>query len=160
MATDPATWNYVPGQVHSTYAAGQVDIDAKGFLDALHKLQDAGVDLQQDLIAYTLELLSRIQNKTPVRTGRARASWHAVLPDKTDTFSYTDNQGHGFDGTLQGVKTGQWDTMVGSNVDYMIFLEAGHSRQAPNGMVALSLLELKGALEARLADTIKKASGG
>ena len=155
---DPATWNYSPTQVHSTYAAGSITIEASGVVKLMQQLQGAGVKMQDDLVAYTFDLLKRIAMKTPVDTGRARASWHAVLPNTTDFYMYHDLQGKEFNGTLADTTTGPWDTVVGSNVEYMIFLEAGHSRQAPEGMVTLSLLELRGALQRRLEDTIAKAA--
>jgi hypothetical protein len=152
VSTDPATWNYVPGQVHSTYAAGQVEIDMKPLLGLLQQLQAAGVQMQEELIIYTLKLLELIQTKTPFDTGRARASWHAVLPNTPqDSFFYEDKFGKKFDGTLPNTGAGPLEAWVGTNVEYMIFLEAGHSKQAPNGMIAISLVELKGGLEGRLA---------
>ena len=68
-----------------------------------------------------LDLLRRIQQKTPVRTGRARASWHLVPPNSNqDPFlAYTDRRGHTYWGDLEGVRTGPGEAVVGSNVSYM-----------------------------------------
>jgi hypothetical protein len=159
VSTDPKGWRMVPGQLHSTYAAGSVRVEVRQLIGLLQQLQAAGVDMQQELVTYTLKLLELIQTKTPVDTGRARASWHAVLPNTSqDSFTYSDRQGKKFDGTLPNTGTGPMDTVVGSNVEYMIFLEAGHSKQAPSGMVALSLSELRGALEGRLQAVIAARS--
>ena len=157
--TDPATWNFSPVQVHSTYASGQVRIELTAFNNFLRQLQGAGLEMQRELIRYGLEILKRIQMRTPVDTARARNSWHAVLPNQGDSYQYNSNARHrdgtpitgptSFDGTLD-VHAGPWDMFVGSNVEYMLFLEAGHSQQAPNGMVAVTLAEMTGALEARL----------
>lgn len=64
---------------------------------------------------------SRIVERTPKDTGRAKASFRPPV--------YT-RQGH------RGV------LHIGSaGVDYIIFLEFGHSKQAPTGMVRITLQE-------------------
>jgi hypothetical protein len=159
--TDPATWNYAPGQVHSTYAKGSVSVEAHRLTEAFKRLNDAGVLMQKDVVAFAAEATQRIAMRTPVDTGRARASWHMVPPNTSaDGFEYSDRHGEHFDGSLEGVQTGPMEAVVGTNVQYMIYLEAGHSRQAPNGMVALTLQELRGRLEQMVADTIRRAQGG
>jgi hypothetical protein len=161
VATDPATWNYAPGQVHSTYAKGSVTIAAEALRDLFIRLNDAGVLMQKDVIAFAHETHRRIAMKTPVDTGRARASWHVVPPGtETDHHQYQDLHGQTFDGSLAGESTGPMESIVGTNVEYMIFLEAGHSRQAPEGMVMLSLMEMRGLLAKMIEDTVKKAADG
>ena len=64
------------------------------------------------------EALARIMNKTPVDTGRARAGWRVA-------------------------KTGKLKFTVFNTVHYIIYLEFGHSKQAPRGMVAITIQELK-----------------
>lgn len=159
--TDPATWNYAPGQLHSTYAKGSVTIELAGLVATLKRLNDVGVLMQQDVLAFALELNNRIALKTPVKTGRARASWHVVPPGTaSDVYQYRNLHGETFDGSLGEAETGPMEAIVGTNVDYMLYLEAGHSRQAPNGMVAVSLQEVRGRLEAMIADTFRKAAKG
>lgn len=161
MATDPATWNYGPDQVHSTYAAGSVSIETEGLKRVLRTLNDLGILMQKDVLAFATELDRRIAMKTPVDTGRARASWHVVPPGtESDQFSYQDLHGKTFDGSLAGASTGPMEAIVGTNVNYMLYLEAGHSRQAPQGMIALSLQELHGALHNMILDTVNKAVKG
>lgn len=73
-----------------------------------------GIDLPDfdKLIDYVShELCNRIAIRTPVATGRAQAGWHV--------------EGHA----------------IVNEVDYVQFLEYGHSNQAPNGMVRVSLEE-------------------
>jgi hypothetical protein len=155
---DPSTWNFRTGQVGSAYAQGSVQIEKTKFDQLFQRLAETGVAMQQELIVWTMELHRRIALRTPVRTGRARNSWHVVKPNQTDSYPYADNQGTQFDGTLQNTTTGPWDTVVGSNVNYMLFLEAGHSRQAPNGMVAVSLAELQQGLVQRIRAVIEGAT--
>jgi len=119
-------------------------------LDALDAAMEAHVqetfqDAEDMIGSLALELLGRIQARTPVDTGRALNSWHAVMPGESDAYTYKDGNGKSFDGSI-GVTAGPLEAWVGSNVDYMIYLEVGHSRQAPAGMVAVSVLELRDGL--------------
>ena len=108
------------------------------------------------VVELAMDLLARIQMRTPVDTGRARNSWHLIRPGTTtDSFVYTDGKGKGYDGGLGQVGMTGVQAGVGTNVVYMINLEAGHSRQAPGGMVAISVQELRGALDAKVAEVLK-----
>jgi hypothetical protein len=146
-------------------AAMFVEFDLKGINQKFAQLVDAGVLMQDDLVKYTAELFKRIVMRTPVRTGRAKNSWHWLPPNTpNDDYTYTVPAGPHvpepitYDGSLSGVKTGPWDAVVGSNVEYMLSLEAGHSRQAPQGMVSISLLELSGALAKTLEKRLRDAA--
>lgn len=61
--------------------------------------------------------LAKIQKRTPVDTGRARAGWQIAKPDK-----YT--------------------ALIYNSVEYIVYLEYGHSQQAPRGMVRLTAKEI------------------
>ena len=181
----------------------RVDLEMVQFDAAFQRyLKLASDDVEYAVSKTALQLLERIQMKTPVDTGRLRASFHAVLPGQgavsgtgqgsavADRYLYTDRFGRTFDGSL-GVKarnvdlTRSWGTAlagyaqgsltptsiipaslggafqsagenttvgvveawVGTNVEYAIYIEAGHSRKAPQGMVAISVAEMTGALE-------------
>lgn len=116
--------------------------------------------MQRDvLVANGLDLLRRVQMRTPVRTSRAKNSLHFVPPDTAaDAFRYTDAQGRSFDGNL-AEGTGPLEALVGGNVVYLLPLEAGSSRQAPAGMFAVSLAEKRGHLE-RDADRVLREEWG
>jgi hypothetical protein len=123
------------------------------FLEVLQR------DASQTVRTVALELLRRIQMRTPVDTGRCKNSFHMVQPGTpVDVFAYADNHGKGFDGSLSDASTGDTEAVVGTDVEYAIFLERGHSRQAPYGMVALSVAELTGALEAKMQQVIQQAA--
>jgi hypothetical protein len=72
------------------------------------------------------ELALRIQARTPVDTGNARDGWN-------------------IDG----------DAIV-NFVEYIQYLEYGHSQQAPNGMVRVTLAEVPMLIEKYLAQNRKK----
>ena len=96
------------------------------------------------------QLFRRIIEKTPVDTGRARASWniavgsadasvrpegqHPKSPAALASKANTVLAGYGADGRLPVV----W---ISNNLPYIGELENGHSQQAPAGMLALSIQE-------------------
>lgn len=67
------------------------------------------------------ELFRRIVEKTPVDTGAARAAWEIEV------------QGSGVNRTAT----------IRNRLPYALLLEHGSSEQAPHGMVALSVEEMK-----------------
>lgn len=95
------------------------------------------------------ELLSRVVNKTPVDTGRARGNWQVAVGviDTSETGS-PDKSG---DGTInRGLATlGQQrqtggTIFISNTLPYILPLEYGHSqRQAPRGMLAVSIQEIE-----------------
>lgn len=102
------------------------------------------------------QLFRRIIEKTPVDTGRARASWNIAIgrvnaavapegqhPKSVSALASKANAvlaGYGEDGRLPVV----W---ISNNLPYIGELENGHSGQAPAGMVALSIMEEKAAFD-------------
>jgi hypothetical protein len=102
--------------------------------------------LQKKLV---LEALKRIVEKTPVDTGRARGNWQVtigapaegILSNKTPVGTATVERGRR---ALDGLPDFQivW---ISNNLEYIQFLEEGSSRQAPRGMVRLTVLELRAA---------------
>ncbi len=111
--------------------------------------------LQRRLV---LELLTRVVLKTPVDTGRARNNWQVTFNQPaTKQVPY---KGIGKVGKLLRKKAGdptevlrkgytQINQMpqfciayITNNVEYILYLEAGHSKQAPNGMAALAFQEV------------------
>jgi len=105
-----------------------------------------------------LDLLTRIVEKTPVDTGRARANWQvSVNAPETTQVSYRNDKhinaerdesgvmskviGEG-GMVIESVELGE-DIFITNNLPYIEVLETGdHSDQAPQGMVALSVAEV------------------
>tara|TARA_R100001443_G_scaffold95266_2_gene101710 strand:- start:802 stop:1194 length:393 start_codon:yes stop_codon:yes gene_type:complete len=91
-----------------------------------------------------LKVLRGVVLKTPVDTGRARANWQlSINIPKTDVKKTTNNTAVA-DGnrTLKTIKLGE-DIYITNNLPYIGRLERGHSKQAPRGMVALTLAEIE-----------------
>lgn len=98
----------------------------------------------------SFQLFRRIIEKTPVDTGRARASWNISIgradPSVAPEGEYRSNPGglaakamqvmagYGADGRLPVV-------IISNNLPYIVELDKGSSKQAPVGMVALSVQE-------------------
>lgn len=106
-----------------------------------------------------LDLFSRIVRKTPVDTGRARASWNisAGAPDLSipegQTFSAKNPTQ-----ALSNVNVESGQTIyITSNLSYIVPLEEGHSQQAPAGMVAVSIEEIKLSMAALVSAGVKDA---
>ncbi len=68
------------------------------------------------------DLLARVTQRTPVDTGTAKNGWAIVDKDYSGPDPYA---------------------VVANRVFYVIFLEFGWSDQAPNGMLRISLREMK-----------------
>lgn len=93
----------------------------------------------------SLEIFSRIIMKSPVKTGRFRGNWQVAIGSAPNgTLEIDDKDGTATitkaDAELMGAKAG--DTIyLANNLPYAIPLEEGHSQQAPQGMVALTVQE-------------------
>lgn len=115
----------------------------------------------------SLELMTSIVLKTPVDTGRARASWQASLNRVDPSVTYTLTDKDGTKTIVRGAAAiNQWrdgDTIVlFSNLPYMPVLEFGRndgrpgSKQAPQGMVRVSIAEWNDHIAAALRSLPKE----
>lgn len=83
----------------------------------------------------TFKLHEKIVRRTPVDTGAARASWHVSV-------GQVQYQTKG--NTLAAVSLDKVEQIYITNaMEYISALENGHSQQAPEGMVALSIAEIE-----------------
>ncbi len=97
------------------------------------------------LTAIALEFLKRVIQRTPKDTSRAAAGW---LP-------FMDAQGVSLglngEGVAEGRSEGEFQVRTGARprvviinrVPYIFRLEFGHSKQAPNGMVRITMREMR-----------------
>lgn len=91
-----------------------------------------------------LDLDTRVVLGTPVDTGRARGNWYPSInsPSSAVDMNASDKSGSAAIGALTattlGAKLG--DTIwLTNNLPYILPLENGHSKQAPQGMVDINL---------------------
>lgn len=114
-------------------------------IDAFAKKVAINVTALQKKIV--LEALRRLVMKTPVDTGRARGNWQVTIAapaegqlQETDTIgTATILQGLEAIASLPAYEV----VWISNNVDYIELLEHGHSKQAPAGMLAVTVEELR-----------------
>jgi hypothetical protein len=117
--------------------------------DFLSKQMPANVAVVQRRLA--LDALTRIVRRSPVDTGRFRGNWQVTIGGVTDTPQpNTYDQGGeptiaAGSAVIAGIQAYQ-TSHIQNALPYAIPLEDGHSKQAPSGVVGLTLLELQGAL--------------
>lgn len=106
-------------------------------------------------------LRNEVRIRMPVDTGRAKASWGAEgNMGEVSTSSFVGGEPEA--GTKRSFQTaGIWEQdeaglalTQGSFVPYIVYLEQGHSRQAPAGFISIAA-ELAGA---RLAELVGEAT--
>jgi len=104
----------------------------------------ARVETDQQLRKVVFEMFSRIVQRTPVDTGRARGAWAVTMapaPAWTDTGALDPSAAaSGVLTALNNVKAGGivW---IASGLPYIQRLEYGYSKQAPSGMVRITAVE-------------------
>ena len=122
-------------------------------------LEQLKTDTQTFKRVFALNLLSRIVYRTPVDTGRARANWQVsnVSPNTNERKRFKKNQPNAVatDTVARGQKNidknkeGQ-SIWLANNLTYIQRLESGTwSKQAPQGMVAISIEEEETAIGLR-----------
>lgn len=97
------------------------------------------------------EVNRKLVKRSPVDTGRFRGNWYVSIntPDRTVSEG-TDKNG---DKTIERgervinrLEIGNI-AIISNNLPYAVMLEYGWSKQAPNGMAAITLEEVKAKLE-------------
>lgn len=128
--------------------------DARGFATQIDREFEAAMDEWRLIIRkIALEALSRIVLRTPVDTGRARGNWFVqiggegveVTTEVDPTGAVTIASGGAVIGTYQQAK-GFPVISIYNNLPYINRLEHGWSKQAPAGMVAVTVTELEAGL--------------
>lgn len=111
-----------------------------GFINEF--IQRTQADTSLVLRKFAFDLLTRLIARTPVDTGRARAGWTTAANALGIKVPKGKEQG----------STGQYEEMLEgphqyirmmNDVDYVIYLEYGWSKQAPAGMLRISMAELR-----------------
>ena len=112
---------------------------------------------------FAFDLLAKIIRKMPVLFGQARGGWYAAFealggsgprtgtPEEAKGIS----QG-GFIDQTKGTGRDKWVELI-NGVEHVIWLEYGHSKAAPYGMVRLSMREMrKGELPQNMTKQFQK----
>lgn len=100
--------------------------------------------------ALALEAMMRIMLKNPVDTGRSRANWNVSIgePDTRAIWNLTVNDWAAREAlgaaTIEKANFFSGDELYITNgIEYIKRLEEGYSKQAPQGMVGVTVAELR-----------------
>lgn len=121
------------------------------FADQIRRFgEKAEMKQDQALRKVALDLFSRIIMRTPVKTGRLRGNWQATINKAAKGVVETKGAAAAI-GTMQAVILGADKPTVfylTNNLPYVARIEYdGHSsKQAPKGMVRISVAEFEGIL--------------
>ena len=118
-------------------------------LDISKFAADCGEKADQAVRKACLQLLVGVVMKTPVDTGRARGNWQAsVNSPSTVATEDTDKIGAGTIAAGNAAVDGATGNVfwLSNNLPYIERLEYGHSKQSPQGMVRLTINEVRASL--------------
>lgn len=90
-------------------------------------------DIAKAMKAISFEVLGRVVKKTPVKSGDAQNSWN-ISEGKINTSLIN---------SVRDKISGKKDVYITNSINYIMKLENGYSKQAPKGMVAVTINELK-----------------
>ncbi len=145
-------------------------VDFEAPLAAFAKELDLNMVTAIRMIA--LDILTRIVKRTPVDTGRARSGWDltlgepsSIVPPETEEKGRKVKAKQKFKSVFAGGATvavpaaaagidGTQKVYIINNLPYIERLEEGWSKQAPAGMVRLSLAEVEAEVEIMLKKVI------
>lgn len=110
----------------------------RAFQNQIKKGINAVPEMQVDFLKkVSFDALKLFQEETPEDTGRARGSWNTTVDSSPSTWIPPENPGGNYPKqTFNGsaVKPGSLINVT-SNLEYMEYLEEGHSSQAALGIV-------------------------
>lgn len=104
-------------------------------------------DTQEIVRKVAIDVATKVVLRSPVDTGRFRANWITTLDaPATDVLADLDPSGSTAIGAavsaVSDAALGQ-TIYIANNLPYARALEDGHSKQAPQGMVALTAIEFQ-----------------
>tara|TARA_R110002167_G_scaffold154560_2_gene348784 strand:- start:193 stop:576 length:384 start_codon:yes stop_codon:yes gene_type:complete len=100
-----------------------------------------------------ISLFSKVVLRTPVDTGRLSQSWRPTLNKPSQSLSSSGSKG--IEAVVAKAKVGDSIFLV-NNLPYAQKIESGSSKQAPAGMVAITVAEYKKIIN----ENVIKAKGG
>lgn len=136
-------------------AVGKSVFQFKADLNKFAQQIGADVALVRKKVAF--DFMERTVSRTPVDTGRARASWNMAdgAPDSSVAPEGARNPQAAIDEALAKRLSVSFTqpfavTWVSNALPYIEILEMGSSQQAPNGFVRISLSEIEAGIISKL----------
>lgn len=133
-------------------------------LDLTRFAQRTNTDMRQVVRKLAFESFKRIILRTPVDTGRARANWGVTIGSPRSGAFNTEAVDKSGSRTLETARSQaehfdcQGSIFMTNNLPYIGALEYGSSKQAPSGMVRVTVAEMRGFItKARIGD-LKRAT--
>lgn len=122
------------------------ELDLKKFADK------AGLNVETVVKKVGLEVLKSVIEKSPVDSGRFRSNWNLAINSKdTSTSESTANDAAVRGGAvLVSFKSGSIN--ITNALPYGQRLEDGYSKQAPAGMIGLTVIEWKSYLNKAISE--------
>ena len=111
--------------------------------DIMRFSKNTGIEIDKAVRTIAFNAFGKIVKKTPVDTGRARGNWN-VSADEIDRSVDTESKRPKAPNIRKG--DGLKPIYIVNSLDYIHDLEHGSSKQAPNGMVAITMNEIRGSL--------------
>lgn len=132
-------------------------------LDISRFIKKANADTVQVVRKLAFESFKRIVLRTPVDTGRARANWGVTIgsPRVALAVNSTDKTGSSTLRVASEVASqfsGDGSIFMTNNLPYIGPLEYGSSKQAPTGMVRITVEEMSGFLKKTTISELKKGT--
>ncbi|MEX0906247.1 MAG: HK97 gp10 family phage protein [Balneolaceae bacterium] len=132
---------------------------AKSFALQIKDFGDKVNDRMDVVVKKTmLEIHMGVVMTTPVDTGRARANWNVGLNNVDASVSPPGNLQQVLNrasALISKIKAGDV-IYISNNVEYIEALEDGHSKQHPNGMVAVTLRRFNHIVEKSITEAKKE----
>lgn len=134
-------------------ALGSFSLDIQRFVDKAK----GNVDLVVRKIS--LDMFRRVIMKSPVDTGRFKGNWQVAIGSiPAGTLEVNDKTGTAtiarVTAATLGLQAGETIYLV-NNLEYARALEYGHSKQAPAGMVRISVAEYPGVVNKAASEVNK-----
>lgn len=130
--------------------------DVRKLESALVEFVQVSQQLAWDMaLSAVVNCFARLIQRTPVDTGRARSGWMLgtesteAVPPLGEYPEFKSDLSAAVNKTLSGVDLDEATAVyITSNIEYILFLEAGWSKQQAGGFIALFIAELTQQLEA------------
>lgn len=120
-------------------------------LDVTKFAKQTEINLETVVKRVSFDVYNKAKQNTPVDTGRARGSWN-ISEEYADLSSLPQGQYPSGTSNAVGNISGKEEVHVSNNVEYIDVLDQGSSRQAPQGIVDITVAQV----EAELAVIIGK----